>query len=248
MPALTNGPEINPLKWDSDFFGFGVGRLTAASVNEVREGILKAKKKRLTLLYWAIPSTTAVAIKSRVNIQRYVGDQLTYRFHPLAEEDVGVSDKFTITTHTSKKPTPELINLAIDTGWKSRFNVDPDIPKNKFTELYTTWIRNSCNGLFADKILVAVNEQSKSMGFITIKTRNNKATIGLLGVSNECRRQGVGSALLQQARSFAFKQGCEILSVGTQAQNIGANKLYKKEGFVVKRSESWFHIWVSKTT
>ena len=90
--------------------------------------------------------------------------------------------------------------------------------KNKFTELYTTWISNSCNGSFADKVAVAVNEQSKPMGFITVKTQKNKATIGLLGVSNEHRKRGVATALIQHAKSFAFKHGCGRLDVGTQAK------------------------------
>lgn len=248
MPVLTNGPEIEPLAWDSNFFGFGVGRLTAASVDEVREGIMQAQKKQIKLLYWAIPSTSEVAVNSRLTVQRYVGDQLTHTLHPLAAEEFRNSDKFTVTTHANKNPTPELVKLAIDAGWKSRFNVDPDIPQSKFIELYTTWIRNSCNGVFADKVFAAVNEQSKLMGFITVQTRKNKATVGLLAVSSEHRRQGVGRSLIQHAKCFALQQGCASLSVGTQAKNTGANTLYNKEGFVVERSESWFHIWVSETT
>ncbi|MDB4540501.1 GNAT family N-acetyltransferase [bacterium] len=248
MPAQINGPKLEPLEWDSNFFGFGVGRLTAAGVNEVREGILEAQKNRLRLLYWAIPSTAEVAINSRLTVQRYVGDQLTHTLQPLAAEKLRDSDNFTVTTHANKNATPELIELAVGAGWKSRFNIDPDIPHQNFVELYTTWIQNSCSGAFADKVYTAFNEQSKLMGFITVKKRKNRATVGLLAVSSEHRRQGVGRSLIQRAKCFALQQGCASLSVGTQATNTGANTLYSKEGFVVERSESWFHLWVSKTT
>ena len=245
MLAVTKGPSVEPLAWDTNFFGFGVGRLTAASVDEARAGILEAKKKQIKLLYWAIPATSQPAINARITVQRYVGDQLTHTLRPLFAEELCDSDNCIVTTHASNSPTPELVELAIDAGWKSRFNIDPDIPQSKFIELYTTWIRNSCNGVFADKVFKAVNEQSTLMGFITVQVRKNKATVGLLAVSSEHRRQGVGRALIQHVKGFALQQECASLTVGTQAKNTGANTLYNKEGFVIERSESWFHIWVS---
>lgn len=245
---MTDGPKIEQLAWDSNFFGFGVGRLTAESVNEVHQGILAAQKQQLKLLYWAIPSASDVAASSRQKFQRYVGDQLTHSLQPIAAEEFRESGKYRVTTHPYRNATPKLIELAIDAGWKSRFNIDPDIPHQKFVELYTTWIQNSCSGAFADKVYTALNRQSEPVGFITVKARENRATVGLLAVSSEHRRQGLGRSLVERAKRFALQQGCGTLSIGTQAENTGANTLYSKEGFVVEQSESWFHLWVSKAT
>jgi ribosomal protein S18 acetylase RimI-like enzyme len=45
------------------------------------------------------------------------------------------------------------------------------------------------------------------------------------------RRQGIGSALLQQAEAFALEQGATALRIGVLAKNSAAHAAYRKAGF-----------------
>lgn len=61
----------------------------------------------------------------------------------------------------------KLIELAIQSGIYSRFNVDKKIGKEKYEEMYSLWMINSLNHKIAKEVLVLL-EKTDLKGFVTL--------------------------------------------------------------------------------
>ena len=63
-----------------------------------------------------------------------------------------------------------------------------------------------------------------------------------IAVDKKFRGQGVGSLILEQAIDMARKKGCKRVVLDVNMDNMGAKRLYEKNGFKVfdKRSYPWF--------
>lgn len=51
-------------------------------------------------------------------------------------------------------------------------------------------------------------------------------------VDSECRGKGIGKKLLEGAEEWSRHKGADYLELGVLNENIGAKRLYEKEGFV----------------
>ena len=87
----------------------------------------------------------------------------------------------------------QLIELAVTAGSSSRFKLDSKLTDEQFLDLHNVWNQNSCNHKIADVVLTAVNPKIEIVGFVTVQIVESKATIGLISVSDRCRRQGSNS-------------------------------------------------------
>ena len=80
-------------------------------------------------------------------------------------------------------------------------------------------------------------EGQKAVGFLSMisyKTflhRGGTALINELVVSENHRRKGVGSMLIQKAIEIAKQKGMDELEVGTEKENKIAKAFYRKSGF-----------------
>jgi ribosomal protein S18 acetylase RimI-like enzyme len=63
-----------------------------------------------------------------------------------------------------------------------------------------------------------------------------------VAVDEEFRGQGVGSLILDQGINMARQRGCERVVLDVALDNLGAKRLYERNGFKVfnKRSYPWF--------
>ncbi|HEY7356570.1 MAG TPA: GNAT family N-acetyltransferase [Ktedonobacterales bacterium] len=77
--------------------------------------------------------------------------------------------------------------------------------------------------------LVCLWLEREAESFLT--TLAGYAYISDLVVLPAYRRQGIGSALLQQAEAFALEQGATALRIGVLAKNVAAHAAYRKAGF-----------------
>jgi GNAT superfamily N-acetyltransferase len=85
------------------------------------------------------------------------------------------------------------------------------------------------------RILVAAEEEGL-VGYALILTRPNLVTgrarheIDHLFVMEWRRRAGIGRALIAAARVAAQEQGAEVLGIGTDPKNLGAQRAYRQMG------------------
>jgi len=139
-----------------------------------------------------------------------------------------------------------LMDIARCSLRNDHFHRDPRFPKRKCDELFSRWVYNCCHGL-ADKVLVATLKD-EPVGFIACKiaeTENVKhGTIDLIAVSPSYRHKGIGEALVEESVRVFVESGAKSVSVGTQANNIGAVRTYEKIGFRLARTDLTFHNWL----
>jgi dTDP-4-amino-4,6-dideoxy-D-galactose acyltransferase len=148
-----------------------------------------------------------------------------------------------ITPYQSSMSLSSLEQLAIQSGKYSRFALDPNIPRDKFVELYKTWINRSLRKEIAEETLVIQN-CDKIVGMVTLGQKNGRGDIGLIAVDLNFRGNGYGEQLVRAAQRWFIEHGFEHGQVVTQERNIPACNLYKKCGYFVEKIDYIYHFWL----
>lgn len=236
------------LSWDSDFFGFKVGRILPENltVEELERTLGMLKNEGIKLVYW---SSDPLDLQTQEAAQFCCGFLADKKVTYVIEADNinpqlnCCESSLTVDEYTDELPTAELEDLAVQAGVYSRFKVDSRIPDNRFVELYKLWILNSVNKKIADSVLVARSED-RIVGMITVGKKGNRADVGLIAVDASMRGKKLGVALVQAAQEWALKNGFGSAQVVTQGENLAACKLYEKCGYHVDKIENIYHFWM----
>ena len=235
--------DIQSLAWDSQFFGFPVGRLRARGFSEahLREVIREARTEGWRLLYWVVePTDTASAASARA-----VRIPLTDRkAHFIKRLEPG---PYTISPHVwpTDELTPRLLELARQSDHYSRFRLDPGFQAGLYERLYDHWIRQSVAGQLARQTLVYQPlSESAATGLVTLGYHATHTSIGLLAVQEEQRGQGIGQQLLEAAYYYTHIWNLPEIQVTTQLDNQGACRFYEREGLRRVHEEHVYHVWL----
>jgi dTDP-4-amino-4,6-dideoxy-D-galactose acyltransferase len=233
--------EPRRLEWDSTFFGRAIARLDAprADAAELDVALDYCRKESIDCLYFlaelsAISTLHAAEERGfhlmdvRLELTLTLGASLPAadpRLRAARDEDL-----------------VELKDLARRSHHDSRFYADQAFARERCDQLYATWIERSLAG-WADAVWVAEVE-NRPAAYLTCHLRpNGEGEIGLVAVDERARGQGLGRALVAQAKSFFAENGCRILRVPTQGQNLRAQHLYLSQGFRPDRVFAWYHRW-----
>lgn len=139
------------------------------------------------------------------------------------------------------------MKLGILAGGQSRFARDPNIPREAYERVYSTWIANCLNGSQADVVFVARNKLGDTdhiVGMLAAKIHDEAGHIILLAVSPEHRRQGIGKLLIASAYNWFLTRGISLAFVTTQEENTSAVTLYESCGGLKQRASFDFHFWL----
>lgn len=222
---------IEYLAWDSDFFGYRIGRFLVGGDDDFNIERLKeeSRAKGYRLVY--IFSKKALDI----NIPP-IDIKVVY------SREITAADSGYPLLPQATKATDTLYSLAFRSGKYSRFRLDENIGIEAFERMYKRWTDNSLAGTSADKVL-KYEIDGKEAGFITI-SYGETTNIGLLAVDEKYGRRGIGSALMESAFREAFDHGARNIAVPTQKQNVEACAFYEKKGFKVTDTTYIYHLWV----
>ena len=221
--------KIKKLKWDSDFFGYKIGKVIINKEKELEELQKFIKNSEFDMVqvfskfpfqHHAKPIDTKLTFKKRIsndrinnyNIKSYKGEVNEY-----------------------------LISLSQQAGLKSRYNLDNKL-NYKFEKMYETWINKSLSRKLADEVYVH-EKQKKIIGMITVFQKGDNAEIGLVAVSKNSRGSGLGTTLLESVERWGYNRNLKFVEVSTQKENTGACKFYKKNGFLISNETFIYHIW-----
>ena len=235
--------SIQPLTWDSQFFGFPVGRLRGMSISEtqLRDIITEAREQGWRLLYWFVEPDDETSAASARTLRIPLTDRKA-RF----VKKVG-SGPYTVSPQVwpTEALTPRLLELARQSGHYSRFRLDPAFQAGLYERLYDHWIRSSISGQMARQTLIhqSIQEQDAT-GLLTLGYQPTHATIGLLAVLEERRSRGIGQQLLDAALYYTHAWNLPELHVTTQLDNEGACRFYEREGFHRAHEEHVYHVWL----
>lgn len=238
---MTNLLEI--LEWDSSFFGYPVAKVITENIASEKLGIIinEAKVKGIKLLYIFADPADAVSVNAANKAAAKLVDQkITFNMKINAAIIPVVDDH--IEEFEGSEPTPQLINLSIQSGLYSRYKIDPGFKNREFERLYLAWIANSVNKKIADHTFI-YKEDGLELGFVTLKIKNNCGQIGLIAVDESSRGKSIGKKLVAAVVEMLIRKNIPELDVATQIDNDDACNFYKKTGFTGSKTENIYHIW-----
>lgn len=231
------------LAWDSEFFGFPIGRIDdARSVDEFADSIADADADGARCLYLLLPVADVSGLHRA----------LSHGFLPV---DVRVELDLDLDRLAAPPPTdirrarpdelPALERLVRETITDTRFSLDRGFPPDQASELYVIWARR---GLLEDPPFRTFVTGDGTSGYVVCKldTERSVGSIELIGVTPNHHRAGVGGALLDAAHAAFAAAGCDRATVVTQARNRAALRLYESRGYRTDRVGWWLHRWATE--
>jgi dTDP-4-amino-4,6-dideoxy-D-galactose acyltransferase len=233
------------LEWDTKFFGFPVAKIlnVQARPEELREAVSQLRSQQIPLAYWFADKPSAETHSQVVELGgALVDEKLTFvaRLDSLPEQpSVPLS---VVEPYREEMPLSDLKQLAVESGVYSRFVVDTRFPQAAARAMFEEWIIRSVNKAVADEVLV-IRQGSSIVGMVSIATKGDRGSIGLLAVAERCRGRQFGQALVVAAQNWCRDRSFQEMQVVTQQANVAAQRLYFKCGFQLERMEACYHIW-----
>ena len=72
---------------------------------------------------------------------------------------------------------------------------------------------------------------------------DNKATVGLIAVSNQHQGKGIGGILLNHLETILYQKEIKSLTIPTQFENKQACNFYHKQGYSIFDNTFIKHYW-----
>lgn len=143
-----------------------------------------------------------------------------------------------LTTHVDcrvaqKKDIPQLKKICLEDTSNSRFFNDLKLSLKFRKNFRAEWLLNYFKKKRGDILIVAYNK-NKVLGFILMLKKSFGLQIDLIVSSKKYQNKKVGTTLINYVNNNYLKKN-DIIRAGTQLDNIKANKIYKKIGFIKKK-------------
>jgi dTDP-4-amino-4,6-dideoxy-D-galactose acyltransferase len=225
--------RIEKLSWDTDFFGFNVGRVTIYDEDDFHP--LEFKKQAIDenyeLVYvfkYSKMLTWQKVIKADLEM---VDIMLTMskKFDKNDYRDIS----YDFRTKLSNKELEECYYIAEQTAIVSRFYKEKKIGPEKTRSLYIKWIDNAINKSFSDGLFLE-KEKETVIGIHLLKTdkKNKMGQFTLTGVHPNYKRMGIGYKLWTQSFGFLGKESkIDIVKSPFSFQNTESLNFHLKMGF-----------------
>jgi ribosomal protein S18 acetylase RimI-like enzyme len=242
---MTDAP-CRKLDWDTEFFGLPIAQVNGGYLTpEIITEVLRwSRDNNISCLYFLCAPDDDYSVRIAEENGFHLVDvrvELSWRAHKVSDESN------IIVRHFEDSDIAELLEIASQIYKSTRFYYDKQFTESQASALYREWITKSCNG-YADTVLVSMHENTIG-GFITCHVDSpERGRIGLVGVSDYARDNGIGRSLLKAAQQYFFDQGVRDVFVVTQARNIAAQRLYQAHGFRTYSTHLWYHKWLNQRT
>ncbi|TAE87901.1 MAG: GNAT family N-acetyltransferase [Bacteroidetes bacterium] len=225
--------HIEPVLWDSDFFGYPIGKLMLKQ-DEVID-VEVCSKSAYKLIY--IFSESALTAKQKNGVNADLVDCKVDLEAFSKVESIGSDDHIV----PIQELNPKLLDLVYQSGHYSRFKLDKQFTNGEFEQLYLEWINKALND--KEQQVMGFMEGDKLVGFITLGNKSSTANIGLIAVDEMYRGKSIGKHLIKDAHRFAQQNKLDKITVTTQWVNNGAMQFYLQQGFEVVKKLYIYHLW-----
>lgn len=224
--------HITPLEWDTEFFGYRVGRADLQHNETPDRELLLQNDYRL--IYVMSEQELSEAQTSTLPV--ILADRKVLLGKPAA-----AAAEMNEHIRPLNILTPALLNLVLQSGHYSRFRIDEQFTNREYERLYEAWI----NKALADQegVVYGYHVNGILAGFITLGIKNEAADIGLIAVDEQFRNRQIGQKLLDASGHFAQQKNLSRITVVTQEQNSGAMRFYERNGFSVLQKTYIYHLW-----
>lgn len=225
--------KIEPLNWDSEFFGMKIGKINITQdiefdLQKFQEIIAIEKFDLIYIFKFQNILPLDIVLKAELEL---VDIQLTMSMFFNKEKYLNIPYDFKVElTETEKK---ECYIIAEETAIVSRFYKEEKVGTDKTRALYRKWIDNALNKSFADGLFLEKYLNSVS-GIHLIKTDyiNKTGYFTLTGVNPNFKRKGIGNKLWMQSFAYwANESKIEIIKSPFSFQNRESLNFHLKMGF-----------------
>lgn len=241
----TSATTLNLLPWDSAFFGIQIARLSGSVLHESHLPAIEnwCRAKEVKCLYFLADSSSQETLRTvhkggfkfvdmRMDLELSLASFANQhsrdaRVSVAKDEDLDVLEEMARRLHRN-----------------TRFFKDSNFPGERVMELYAEWLRRSFQSP-ESTVFAARNSDGAPCGYIACEKGESGGTgrIGLIGIAESSRGQGMGKALVSAAVAWLSSNGSSRVRVATQADNLAAVRLYVANGFSPVEVGAWFHRW-----
>jgi GNAT superfamily N-acetyltransferase len=233
--------------FDSELFDLEIGRIAAvrasssAEYRRLFEAVLAGTR---TAGYDQVLRRTAVSNLQEIWALEGAGFELM---------DVGVTFAQRVAPGMRDAASYDDLQIALSTDadieaiaremvlepWASRYEADPAYSADRVRELRSRWLRNLHRGR-AQAFFVGTMD-GRPAGYVTcsVDGRTGIGDIELVGTMPAFRGRRVASRVMEHALWW-FGMRTHLVTVRTQATNIGAATLYERTGFTLHSSDLTF--------
>ncbi len=227
---------IEKLDWDSQFFGFNVGKLDLSYQNAaINWEHLKDEEYVLVYIY------TLHKLKSTLFYTQRINYELANKgFEDVLKYEYAIHDAIKVSTYSDIEQK-ETLNLALDAGKQSRFFLDPNFTPDTLKKMYRLWIDKAKNRKDYDVFMY--QSDGEICGLVVCEHKKESLSIVFISVKESHRNKGIASALLSYTVHLAKQKNKTKIEVSTQGANEVANAWYIKKGFTITSKPFIYHFW-----
>jgi hypothetical protein len=234
----VSAAAVEPLAWDSAFFGVPIARIAAErpTRRELEDAVATCRERGVRCAYLLLDADDARGAEAAQALGFALRDVRIELARPVAASDAAAADAACAIAPVTAARAPALEALVRERFTSSRFFADPRFPRERCRELYVAFLRRGLDGAPERWTLAATHG-----GCIVchVDPRRARGTIELV----VARRSGEGTALVRAALARFAGAGATSALVVTQAGNLAAQRCYQRAGFRTSRSGLWFHRW-----
>ena len=235
------------LEWDSDIFGFKMGKIENVLMNMgnslrykfLNEIVNDCMKEHYTHISCRLGPKDYETIHILEKLGFNIFDiQITLSTpEGFSNASVESSQEFLI-REALERDLVQLKKVVKDSFTDTRFVVDQKFPRNGVNKLYSEWIKNS---VFNPKqfVFVAQDKISKLLTAFSIASFDpdieeafgaRVGSIDLIAVLEKNRNQGIGQLLTRFVLNW-FKEKVDKVEIRTQISNVPAVRAFMRGGF-----------------
>jgi dTDP-4-amino-4,6-dideoxy-D-galactose acyltransferase len=229
---------IERLDWDSEFFGFPIGKVNRqVGSADLERATREADKTPFRCIYMLVSASDHDLLD-------------VAQKHGFLVRDIRVQFERSVEGHRSNatgmrpgslKDLPKLSLIARDRFCGTRFFADHGFPADRSAELYVEWLSRGlrCED---DRVSLVTDDSS---GFVTCHLDHDSGVgaIELIAVSHTATKKGIGSKLVAGAGMLFVDHLLATARVITQGHNIAAQRLYQAHGYRTTSVDLWLHRW-----
>jgi hypothetical protein len=228
---------VEPLQWDSAFFGFAVAEIAAERPDErdLEDALEACRKRGVRCAYLLLDASDARGGDAAQALGFVLRDVRVELNRAIDTADATADVESVVAVDPARLPALE--SLARERLTMSRFFADPNFPRERCQELYVAFLRRGVEGA-PDRWALATADHS---GFAVchVDPRKQLGTFELAAV----RRPGDGAMLVRAGLARFARAGVTSARIVTQAQNIASQRSFQRAGFRTSHSSLWFHRW-----
>ena len=231
--------NLQPLDWDSRFWGFPVAHLELPDVAVLSLDLSDLNKYTVvqSLIELNQPSDSRFLVKegffpvdTRIEYKLKIGGPRAYNNEQnavcidIAEDEINEFD------------AALFASVLTDS---SRFNSFPTTAA-RVTQFYTTWILNARSGVFDDGLVTATIEKTP-VALISYRSTGDALSIGLIAVHPSYQGRGLARRLIHHIYGMAQRRKQPVITVVTEGCNIPAQRFYESTGFLISTAGLWMY-------